>query len=208
MSKKYRIICRNYIPTNTLYGFKGDNRSFSISKDASHRTGLIFDVDMEDLSVYNLTTTTSGTIPVNCTTKLIREISRPFRWFQGKSVYNSNIIVDEFKQEVKLNKILSIYICFKGNDPAVIGSPDIKTYLDLDLYIEDNELNIKGFVFGNRYPSNELFITDSCNCQLLSNFNAEDGFISPIWNLVMNKKVLMNTINKNININKITSKFN
>ena len=195
MPKKFAIFIRNFIPTKSLYGFKGDDRRPSTSttgRSSSHRTGLILYVDLDKNIVYDYDLTTSGTTPLNWFTKLVRGVSTPIRYIQGKSTTRSDVRMISFNQK-KISDRLYIKCHFAGNDPAVVGAPDIDTHLEIYLYCSKNgNLSIWGNVKGDKYPSNELFISDSASKKkMLSTFNAKDGWVSPTWELMGDNRKLL-----------------
>ena len=196
MTKKFAIFCRNYIPTKSLYGFKGDNRRASTStvgRSSSHRTGIILYVDLDKNFVYDYDLTTSGTTPLNWFTKLVRGVSTPVRYIQGKSTRRSDVKMKYFYQKKLGGNRILIKCHFAGNDPAVVGAPDIDTHLELFLFCAKNRnIAVWGNVKGDKYPSNELFISDSnSNKKMLSTFNAKDGWFSPTWELMGDNRKLL-----------------
>ena len=196
MTKKFAIFCRNFIPTKSLYGFKGDNRRPSTSTTgslSSHRTGLILYIDLDKNIVYDYDLTTSGTTPLNWFTKLVRLTSTPIRYVQGKSTRRSDVKMLYFYQKKLGKDRLHIKCHFAGNDPAAVGAPDIDTHLDITLFCAKNgNISVWGNVRGDKYPSNELFISDKVsNKKMLSTFNAKDGWISPTWELMGDNRKLL-----------------
>ena len=155
MTKKYKIVCRNFIPTKTCLGFQGDNRNPSTSitlPDSKHRTGVKIYVDMELLKVTHIETTGDNTTPITSFAKLLKNISKPIRKLQHKKILTSNVVIKQFTQQIKLindKKTLSFYIYFIGNNPSVVGAPSVKNHLYLDLNINDNTLYISGNIYGN-----------------------------------------------------------
>ncbi|CAH0250383.1 hypothetical protein SRABI04_03215 [Chryseobacterium sp. Bi04] len=180
---------RSFAPFNRFgMGFEGDgnNRKFSTSQSDTYRIAATAKINLDNRSMTMTphithsdwlgTEFSSATSPTNV---------------KGSNAYNSN------KQ--------SFYVHMYGSNKAMlwgIVSPDIDTNVSFNVsnVMKGQSFDIEGTVYGDKFPSNETFITDTKGNSLFLGASGADG--SPYTSLAGDNERPMSSFRFKVLLNK------
>lgn len=188
----------SFAPFKTFGGpFKGDgaNRRFTTNPNASSRISGQVNINATSTGIADRGSSATGSTSHNVITGGSTYSEADIK---GGLSDNVNWTTGSNKVSAKLDFHLS------GNNDLVPGSPDIDTKGAMTITREDlgdkgSVLNFSGKVFGDKFPSNETFITDSNGLGVFLGVSGADG--NPLTSLPGNGNETMSTFNISVNFN-------
>ncbi len=146
-SPQYQLAVRTFIPTADYLGFVGDGRSFSTSADATYRSGMFLVVDVSAGRITEpLVGRSTGTRLAPTDTKYFARVKTRLKG------------VTNHKGTITLRAHM------EAHDPFPLVekiAPNIDTDIVFTAFLKNGNLFVTGDVWGDAFPSTEVFIRDA-----------------------------------------------
>jgi len=169
--QKVSIHTASFAPFGKFGGpYKGDgaNRSFSTNPDASSRIYGRIDIDVSSSGIILVGDYTRGSISHNIRT--------------GNTTYSEAEITSSISESSINNGITDAKLNFhlSGNNDLIPGSPDIDVKGNVGIAYKDlgengSVVGISGMIRGDKFPANEVYITDQCGTGVFLGVSGADG---------------------------------
>ncbi|MFL0095025.1 RHS repeat domain-containing protein [Tenacibaculum maritimum] len=196
--EKISIHSASFAPFKTFGGpFKGDgaNRGFTTNPKASSRISGQVNINATSTGIQQGSATANGSDSHNTLT--------------GNSTSSEAEIIANLsdKNPTNSDNITSAKLDFhiSGNNDLVPGSPDIDTKGSIgiarkDLGEKGSIIGLSGSIFGDKFPSNETFLTDQSGTGVFLGVSGADG--NPFTSLAGNNNRSMSSFTLAISFNK------